>query len=795
MQQLQRLGYDSDAEQLRDAHFSRLVSNGTIYLDTAGAALPSEQLLKAVFQDLSTSLYANPHSQGPVSSGTFERVQLVREMVLRFFKVSHKTHSVIFTSGATSALKLVGEHFPWSAEATFIHSVTNHTSVVGITSYAKDKGASTSCLSLEEIKELSNSDTAFAASPTLIAVPAECNFSGVKPDLTFIPKLRAKGASILLDAAKFVATSQLDLNEVEADFVALSFYKIFGYPTGLGALIVRKESEALLQKKYFGGGTVTAAVRDGSFVSFRDSLSERFEDGSISFLSIASLQHAFQLQHLSMDIVQKNTFALSEYLCGELTQLKHYNGRPVCEIYGRVYPSNSKAQGPVVTFNMKRASGETVGHKEVEKLAAVHNIQIRTGCFCNPGACQQYLGLTDEDIRSNHASGHRCWDDTDIINGKPTGAIRISFGTVNVATDVEVWLKFIKRYFVTAAPAAEIRLPSVPNDKPVITSLYLYPIKSCAAMSVQAWPVGPHGLLYDREWSVVDDTGAALQQKREPKLCLIRPELDIDKGVLYIDAPSMSRLTVSLTEELDDNNITAVRVCGDRCQGKAYGAKVSEWLTSFLGRPCSLVRKLSNHMRLARSRVAGVANSSKASLSFSNEAHFLVISQASFEDLKCQMLQSASFSFSPCGGSSCSSKISGNCMHDPDEIQMHDFRPNVVVNGCQPYAEDTWKRIDVDGLNLQSFGPCSRCQMVNIRQLSAKQDLEPLRTLTTYRRVKAQILFGHLFTITATDLKSSSESWQLTVGAPIDVVETQAPIIQEVVVSPHPNQSESIDSF
>ncbi|KAL6998952.1 Molybdenum cofactor sulfurase [Sarracenia purpurea var. burkii] len=94
--------------------------------------------------------------------------------------------------------------------------------------------------------------------------------------------------------------------------------------------------------------------------------------------------------------------------------------------------------GPIVSFNLKRPDGSWFGYREVEKLASLSGIQLRTGCFCNPGACAKYLALSHLDLLSNIEAGHICWDDHDIIHGKPTGAVRVSFGYMSTFEDAKV---------------------------------------------------------------------------------------------------------------------------------------------------------------------------------------------------------------------------------------------------------------------------------------------------------------------------------------------------------------------
>lgn len=99
-------------------------------------------------------------------------------------------------------------------------------------------------------------------------------------------------------------------------------------------------------------------------------------------------------------------------------------------------------KGPIVACNFLRADGSYVGYSEVHKLAEINNIHLRTGCFCNPGACQHYLGLKESDLMSNIAAGHVCGDDIDVVNGLPTGAVRLSLGYMSTFEDVEAFVEF-----------------------------------------------------------------------------------------------------------------------------------------------------------------------------------------------------------------------------------------------------------------------------------------------------------------------------------------------------------------
>lgn len=156
--------------------------------------------------------------------------------------------------------------------------------------------------------------------------------------------------------------------------------------------------------------------------------------------------------------------------------------------------------GPSVAFNIYGCDGSPVGYDEVSRLASLNRppIQLRTGCFCNPGACQTQIPLSSADVLKNYSSGHVCGDRRGVLHGKPTGAIRASFGKDSTWEDMDALVVFIERVFVSRGDAsARTQRPSEPevNDAPrpsipmKVDSLFVFPIKSCAAMRVNRWPV------------------------------------------------------------------------------------------------------------------------------------------------------------------------------------------------------------------------------------------------------------------------------------------------------------------
>ncbi len=465
-------GYGDTINSLRESHFKRL--KGQTYLDHGGSTLYSEVQLTQALTAHASTLYANPHSGSSVSIATRDMLDRTRDRVLSFFGTTSSQYSVIFTSGATAALKLLGEAFPWSGGSEFAYTLDNHNSVLGIREYAKAGGAVFTCVDpsnqmrcccSDQMKLRTQSNTAAlkqqtaspgngtaslaslasGASPSasdkpfsLFAFPAESNFSGLQFDLRMTELARSGQFGhnpspnaqwkVLVDAAKYCASHPLNLSSLGAsapDFVCVSFYKVFGYPTGLGALLVRSDAAPLLRKRYFSGGTVEAAVSNDDFVKLRASaLHERFEDGTINFLSIAGLAPGFDLieRTLGMQRVMAHTNALGSYLSQRMRALRHHNGSPVVRLYGLHdtappavvdLKSDGKSngptapppppplsvsalkhsQGPTVAFNVLKPDGSFVGYSEVDRLAVGNSIQLRvSACMFH---CVMHLRLTD----------------------------------------------------------------------------------------------------------------------------------------------------------------------------------------------------------------------------------------------------------------------------------------------------------------------------------------------------------------------------------------------------------------
>ena len=336
----------------------------------------------------------------------------------------------------------------------------------------------------------------------------------------------------MLDAASLVSTAPLDLGPSSSapDFTVLSFYKIFGFPD-LGALIVRKSAARVFERrKYFGGGTVDMVLATGVqwHAKKETSIHERLEDGTLPFHSIIALDTALDTHERlfgSMANISAHTSFLAKQVYERLSSLAHFNERKVCQIYQSHTSSygNSHTQGPIIAFNLCNSRGEWVPKTEVEKLATVQNMQIRTGSVCNPGGTASSLGWTGPELRRHYSAGLRCGDNHDVLGGRPTGILRVSIGATTNMKDIDSLINFIEEFYVEKCPPI-VALDPLTEDNEVVAphfyveSLAVFPIKSCGAFKIpegKRWEVKKEGLAWDREWCLVHQgTGAALNQKR-----------------------------------------------------------------------------------------------------------------------------------------------------------------------------------------------------------------------------------------------------------------------------------------
>jgi molybdenum cofactor sulfurtransferase len=453
---------------LRASEYGRLDRQGHVYLDYTGGGLYAETQIRRHLELLEGEVFGNPHSNNPTSLATTERVERARACVLDYFNASPDEYFAIFTPNASGALRLAGESYPFGQESRYLLTYDNHNSVNGIREFARARGAATTYLpvTLPEMRIDRRRLAAHLAGArpggnNLFAYPAQSNFTGVQHPLEFVDEAHAAGWDVLLDAAAFVPTNRLDLGRWKPDMVSLSFYKMFGYPTGVGCLLLARPVFEKLRRPWFSGGTIQiASVQGDRHYLARDAAA--FEDGTVDYLSLPAVE--IGLRHLSatgLDLIHERVRCLTGWLLESLGGLVHGNGAPLVRVHG---PDSLERRGGTIAFNFVDPHGESFDILRIQELANEAGISLRTGCFCNPGAGEVAFGLTQPQIAEFFRSeeGMSFQELRSRIRkayGKEIGAVRISVGLATNFADVMRFIGFARGFLDTAAatmgPAAK----------------------------------------------------------------------------------------------------------------------------------------------------------------------------------------------------------------------------------------------------------------------------------------------------------------------------------------------------
>jgi uncharacterized protein len=241
-----------------------------------------------------------------------------------------------------------------------------------------------------------------------------------------------------------------------------------------------------------------------------------------------------------------------------------------------------------------------------------------------------------------------------------------------------------------------------------LSAINVYPLKSAGGLAQTSWDVDSFGLRHDRRWMLIDEAGDFLSQRAEPRLALIRPELRGD--TLVLRAPGAPDLELA---PQPTGACVTVTVWAGETQGRLVSVDADRWLTMFLGIGCRLVHMPDEVVRPVQPDYAHDGERT----SFTDGFPFLLISDASLEDLNRRLAA---------------------------PVPMNRFRPNLVVAGAEPFAEDRWQRIRIGPVLFRIVKPCPRCVMTTVDQaLGRSPSTEPLRTLATFRRnADGQVDFG-----------------------------------------------------
>ena len=444
-------GADAFFADLRRREFGRLDATGEAYLDYTGSALYARSQIEAHRRMLERGVFGNPHAEHRASRASTTVIDAARSQLLRFLDAEPDDYAVCFTANATMAIKLVAESYAFGPDAGCILSVDNHNSINGLREFARRAGGWTEYLPLRANLELDDPTAHLTAAARrgggLFAFPAQSNFSGVRHPLGLVSDAQRLGFDVLLDAAAYLPGHSLSLRRHPADFVVLSFYKLFGYPTGVGALVARRAALARLRRPWFSGGTVSyASVQHASHQLLANE--SAFEDGTPSFLEIGGLGPGFGLlDEVRMPRLSIHVRTLTRHLLDGLRALVHRSGVPVAQVYG---PETMDCRGGTVTFNVFTPTGQPVPFAAVESHAREARVSVRGGCFCNPGASEMAFGfLVADTARCLDAVGSQFTVERLAACLGPdvaVGAVRASVGLANNFADIDRLLNLVAAY-------------------------------------------------------------------------------------------------------------------------------------------------------------------------------------------------------------------------------------------------------------------------------------------------------------------------------------------------------------
>jgi molybdenum cofactor sulfurtransferase len=444
-------------DELRAVDYGRLDRLGHTYLDYTGGGLYAQSQLERHHALLREGVLGNPHSGSPTSLASTAMVERAREALRGFFHAEPDEYEVIFTANATGALRLVGEAYPFAPGGVYLLSYDNHNSVNGIREFAHAKGAAIvyvpvrrDDLRLDEEHLFRALSAVRAGRDHLFAYPAQSNFSGVQHPLEWVSQAQALGWDVLLDCAAYVPTNALDLRAVKPDFIPMSMYKLFGYPTGVGVLIARRAALAKLRRPWFAGGTITvASVQEEGWYRLAPGPAG-FEDGTLDYLALPAVPIGIEhLEAIGTDLIHRRVQALAAWLLEEMVQLRHTNDAPLVRVFG---PRDMRSRGAVIALQLLDPARHPYDVYAVEAAAGREGISLRTGCFCNPGD-----GEVAHDI--SHADMGLCFDEKHVpaslaqcqrviedATGKVPNTIRVSLGLVSTFADVYRFMGFVAAY-------------------------------------------------------------------------------------------------------------------------------------------------------------------------------------------------------------------------------------------------------------------------------------------------------------------------------------------------------------
>jgi molybdenum cofactor sulfurtransferase len=390
------------------------------FLDWATSGLFVDSQIDHWTSLLTSGLYGNTHSESPSSAKSSEVVDDLRNDILKFLGTDPLKYSVVFAYSESQALKTFVEAFPFDSSSEFLVSSSSGSNILGLRAIARSKRANVSVFDLNKVGKSSRFSV---NSSNLIAFPLVDAFDGTVVTDEQIREILALNSGVVADASHYLAFRRINLSEWPLSAVAFGCDKVFGFPK-LGVVVIHNDFIPKLRKPYFGGGTLIYALPDRNVERFRMRPSERFEDGSLPFLTLAAVQAGFALRsQLGDSNITMHIQNMTKLLVAMMRNLTNPDGSRAVTVYGS--PTS------MVGFNFVNSHGVPKNYSVLLASALMHNITISGGCHSTPGTCYRALGIENPSLATP--------------NIEAVGALRISPGWATTERDILTaieWMKF-----------------------------------------------------------------------------------------------------------------------------------------------------------------------------------------------------------------------------------------------------------------------------------------------------------------------------------------------------------------
>jgi hypothetical protein len=267
-----------------------------------------------------------------------------------------------------------------------------------------------------------------------------------------------------------------------------------------------------------------------------------------------------------------------------------------------------------------------------------------------------------------------------------------------------------------------------------LTGINVFPIKSVAGLSLDHARLEKKGFAWDRRWMLVDEQGTFISQRSDPKLTRIQIKYNQqDRDLILTDRRGQQesiRLPLMTPEATE--TIT-VQIWDDQCKALRMEKIYDNWFSEVLGRSCRLVFMPDAVQRPVNQNYARPGDQ----VSFADGFPYLLTSESSLADLNEKL---------------------------DHPVGMQRFRANLIISGNDPWSEDSWKQFSIGQVRFRSLKPCPRCTLITVDPQTGEKGVEPLKTLSTFRKEKNKVLFG----INACwDYAHPGDSMEIAVGDPL----------------------------